>query len=144
MKICNRRGKSKPKTAYFADRANKSTGTYSICKECKKNAVNDWRKNNRLQYNASMRAYNKKHYYRLRLQRYDLTVEQHTALLAEQKGKCAICRKLPNGKRPLAVDHNHKTGKVRGLLCYGCNRALHVLDAPGLLKAAEAYLKKHS
>lgn len=74
--------------------------------------------------------------------RYDLTPEEHAKMMHDQKGVCAICEKLPNGKRPLVVDHNHTTGKVRGLLCYGCNRALHILEAADLLQKALAYLKK--
>lgn len=109
----------------------------------KKITSDKWRENNRERYNASMREYRKKHYQKLRLQRYDLTPEQHAQMLLEQKGVCAICSKLPKGKRPLVVDHNHDTGKVRGLLCYGCNRALHVLENIILLEAATAYLKKY-
>lgn len=109
----------------------------------KKITSDKWRENNRERYNASMREYRKKHYQKLRLIRYGLTPEQHAQMLLDQKGLCAICNSLPKGKRPLVVDHNHKTGKVRGLLCYGCNRALHVLETIELLEAAEAYLKKH-
>jgi Recombination endonuclease VII len=51
---------------------------------------------------------------------YGITEAQYNELLAYQGGCCAICRKPPKGRR-LAVDHDHKTGKVRGLLCYFCN-----------------------
>jgi hypothetical protein len=54
---------------------------------------------------------------------YGLTAEQYDALLERQGGKCAICRARPRSKR-LAVDHNHKTGEVRGLLCSRCNHDL--------------------
>lgn len=54
---------------------------------------------------------------------YDLTPEQYDALLALQGGKCAICRARPKSKR-LAVDHDHATGLVRGLLCSRCNHDL--------------------
>lgn len=102
-----------------------------------------WRLKNRERYNASMRAYNANNYHRLRLQRYKLTPEQHANMLCDQKGVCAICEKPPKGKRPLAVDHRHSDGKVRGLLCYGCNRALHILESIELLAKAMAYLAKH-
>jgi hypothetical protein len=42
----------------------------------------------------------------------------------KQKGKCAICNEEPKTVRGLHIDHCHKTGKVRGLLCHGCNVAL--------------------
>ena len=58
---------------------------------------------------------------------YGLTPEQYDELLKRQGGKCAICRARPKSKR-LAVDHDHATGEVRGLLCAdserGCNHAI--------------------
>jgi len=60
--------------------------------------------------------------------KYDLTVKQWDKLFALQKGLCPICLKpifKPGnklGKRAAAVDHDHKTGRVRGLLDYRCNR----------------------
>lgn len=61
-----------------------------------------------------------------RLAKYGMTVEDYDTLLEAQGGHCAICHKEQNQKsgQPmrLAVDHNHKTGVVRGLLCYYCNR----------------------
>lgn len=67
-------------------------------------------------------------------------------MLEEQHGVCAICGKpetKPNAKY-LAVDHDHKTGEVRGLLCNNCNRALGLLqDNTEVLQNAINYLKKH-
>lgn len=54
---------------------------------------------------------------------YGLTAAEYDALLVLQGGKCAICRRRPKSKR-LAVDHSHKTGEVRGLLCSRCNHDL--------------------
>lgn len=54
---------------------------------------------------------------------YGLTAAQYDALLKRQGGRCAICRAKPKSKR-LAVDHDHKTGAVRGLLCSRCNHDL--------------------
>lgn len=52
-----------------------------------------------------------------------VTLEQYDTLLAAQGGGCAICGNPPKTRR-LATDHDHATGKVRGLLCHRCNRAL--------------------
>jgi hypothetical protein len=52
-----------------------------------------------------------------------ITDDDYEALLAAQGGGCAICGNPPKTRR-LHVDHDHKTGKVRGLLCHRCNRAL--------------------
>lgn len=54
---------------------------------------------------------------------YGITGDDYEALLRRQGGKCAICRARPKSKR-LAVDHNHTTGAVRGLLCSRCNHDL--------------------
>lgn len=54
---------------------------------------------------------------------YDLSADEYEALLKLQGGKCAICRARPVSKR-LAVDHSHKSGEVRGLLCSRCNHDL--------------------
>jgi hypothetical protein len=47
----------------------------------------------------------------------------YEAQLARQDGHCAICPNTPKSRR-LHIDHDHQTGKVRGLLCYPCNRLL--------------------
>jgi hypothetical protein len=52
-----------------------------------------------------------------------LSLAEYDALLAAQGGGCAICGNPPKTRR-LDVDHDHKSGKVRGLLCHRCNRAL--------------------
>jgi len=110
----------------------------------KKITSDKWRENNRERYNASMREYRKKNYQKLRLQRYDLTPEQHAKILLDQKGVCAVCSKLPQGKRPLVVDHDHVTDEVRGLLCYKCNRDMVVVDDKEHLAKLVLYRdKKH-
>ena len=76
------------------------------------------------------------------LRRYGITPDDYDRMLAAQNGRCAICRRLP-GKRALCVDHIHKTGVVRGLLCDRCNRAIGNLnDNHQTLKSAEIYLSQ--
>ena len=58
-----------------------------------------------------------------RLYRYKLTDTDYTALIERQNNLCAICEG-PWTKRGPCIDHDHKTGKVRGLLCDDCNKAL--------------------
>lgn len=65
---------------------------------------------------------------------YGVTVLWYEEMLAKQDGRCAICKKAHRTGRRLAVDHCHKTGKVRWLLCVGCNA--HV-------GRFESYLDKH-
>jgi hypothetical protein len=61
--------------------------------------------------------------------KYGITLEQYEQMLIEQDSKCAVCGKTEqeNTKR-LAVDHCHKTGRVRKLLCHHCNCALGMVD----------------
>jgi len=56
--------------------------------------------------------------------RYGLTLAQYNDMLASQGGVCAICRRQCESGRNLAVDHDHRTGEVRGLLCRLCNQAI--------------------
>lgn len=66
----------------------------------------------------------------------------YDAELGRQGGGCAICAKPP-ARRRLNVDHDHRTGKFRGLLCDGCNAVLgKVDDSVDLLNAAISYLEK--
>lgn len=59
------------------------------------------------------------------LRRYGITLEQYESLYEKQQGRCAICKRLEaDFSRRLAVDHNHKTGEIRGLLCNHCNHWL--------------------
>lgn len=75
---------------------------------------------------------------------YGITLDDYNRLAEEQGGKCIICGRVPEGKHNqgrLHVDHDHKTGKVRGLLCSHCNRGLGFLgDSPDILRRAAAYL----
>lgn len=74
-----------------------------------------------------------------------MTLEQYNAMLIEQKGVCAICGKSEevSPKGVLSIDHDHTTGKVRGLLCDTCNRGGlgHFYDNVSLLRNAIKYLK---
>lgn len=80
---------------------------------------------------------------------YGLSLEQFEALLAAQGGRCAICRTdTPPGegrKGVWNVDHCHKTGAVRGILCAWCNSGLgYMRDDPEALRNAIAYLELHN
>ena len=73
-----------------------------------------------------------------------MTVEQYDAMLIGQNYVCAICNKSEKSstKGVLFIDHDHKTGKVRGLLCDTCNRGLgYFYDDKSLLRNAVEYLK---
>ncbi len=74
---------------------------------------------------------------------YDLTPKEKKVLYASQYGKCAICER-DYSESELVVDHCHKTGKVRGLLCNPCNLAIGFLqDRPTMLYKAARYIINH-
>lgn len=73
---------------------------------------------------------------------YNLTPDQHRAMMEAQDGRCAICRKPESDGRELSVDHCHKTGRPRGLLCWQCNTAIGKFgDTSDGVRAALAYLE---
>lgn len=73
---------------------------------------------------------------------FDLTPEDYDEMIVEQSGLCAICERQMIG-RDECVDHDHATGRVRGLLCQGCNQGLGRFgDDPRHLRAAVLYLTR--
>lgn len=76
------------------------------------------------------------------LAQHHLTLSAHQAIYKAQDGACAICA-TPREPLGLVIDHNHKTGKVRGLLCGACNTGIGLLkDSPDVLDAAIEYLEQ--
>jgi hypothetical protein len=74
--------------------------------------------------------------------RYGLLAGEYLLIKAAQGGVCAICQRAKGTTKNLAVDHNHKTGEVRGLLCDRCNQTLgHFRDDTRCLHRAIAYLE---
>lgn len=78
-----------------------------------------------------------------RRRNFGITDDQYDALLVSQGGACAICRTVPKKQR-LHVDHNHRTGVIRGLLCLWCNHKLlgGARERVDVLRSAIAYLSE--
>lgn len=74
--------------------------------------------------------------------KYGVSEEEYMEMHQKQNGCCAICLKPEKTGRMLAVDHNHKTGKVRGLLCKLHNMALGHFENENLLERAILYLNE--
>lgn len=77
---------------------------------------------------------------------YDLELEDYEKMVLEQNGKCYLCNQEPSDVfNRLVVDHCHKTGKIRKLLCRGCNVFLSkVENCPEYLKKVNVYLNGDS
>jgi dCMP deaminase len=86
------------------------------------------------------------------IETYGITLKKYQEMFEIQNGACAICKQpeskmTEGGNRPvfLSVDHDHETGKVRGLLCNSCNVGLgHLSESRTTMRAATTYLIKHS
>lgn len=96
--------------------------------------VKKWRDANVERVKTKLREFNLK-------KKYGLTVEEYDQMLADQDGHCAICPVEPTPTKRLAVDHCHKTGKVRSLLCHTCNNHLGIYERR--CSDFETYLERH-
>lgn len=150
-KICSRCKIDKPYSAYFKDNR-RAIGIRCRCKECCALETQEWREKNRSDYNSYVsmwRGENPERQHATEIKRrYGLSIERYNEMLAEQKLQCAICggQHDPSKKRGrLYVDHDHKTGEVRALLCKKCNSAIGYFEEnPDAMLKAIDYLKNHN
>ena len=77
--------------------------------------------------------------------KYGITEEDYNRMFEAQRGRCAICGKHQQDmKRRLSVDHDHETGKVRALLCLGCNALVGRIEtSPEVVEECYAYVERH-
>lgn len=167
MKHCTRCQNDKPISDYYKDK-NKKDGLQQWCKSCVSETQKLVRKENPAKTRAwAKRHYYKDHekskkrkilsttkwiknnpekfeLFRLnaKLKRYGISRDQYESLLIIYNFACGICGRHQDGlSKDLCIDHCHKTGKVRGLLCYNCNLAVgHLKDDPDLALSAAKYL----
>ena len=126
-------------------------GRYSDCKKC----AYDKQKENLAKRLANDPLYSRKRQKEWRgrgrnsfkhnlKQAYGITLDQYDSMLLGQNGKCLVCDGELSGQHRIAVDHDHETGKVRGLLHFRCNQGLgFFMDSPRLLRKAAEYLEKY-
>lgn len=115
----------------------------------------EWKAKNREAIKAYNKPYQDKYRMRTEVQQatrvrhlkkyYKMTPTEFNALWELQDGKCAICeskmKPMGRAKDAVAIDHNHQTNQVRGLLCRGCNHGIGCLkDSPEVLRNAAKYL----
>lgn len=131
-----------PEEAYSPSRRNRKG---MPCKSCSRAREKTWRENNKPAYRKRMLAWNEKNKERVAAQNkaahmkrnYGLTEESYSAMLFSQNFSCAVCS---GATKKFGIDHDHITGKVRGLLCHKCNVALGWIEQPDLLAACVRYL----
>jgi hypothetical protein len=134
-KVCNQCQKEKELND-FVKRSNRASGRQPYCKDCHNKSV-------RNKYcSKKMKDYDL-------FRSYGITLKEYNLLFKNQEGCCAICEKHlselnDKHKKSLCVDHNHKTGFIRGLLCDKCNRGIGLLcDSEKILLNALKYLAKN-
>ena len=142
-----------------------STERYTVSSDCRQCTIKKTTKRNKedpkyREYQQQYREKNtltQKEYHKLWYQennekvyeynlkkKYGIIYAEYEKMLTEQKGLCAICGKAEAENKRLAVDHCHRTGKIRSLLCGKCNKAIGLLDDdPELMKQAIEYMRKH-
>lgn len=135
-KTCSQCRRRKAASKFPRDKNTKS-GLSSWCTECHRKNSTRFRKEHPDKKHDSNRR-------NILKREYGITPEDYDRMFKRQGGVCAICGTPPKkGGRRLNVDHDHKTKKVRGLLCFLCNRGLGIFrDKPDRLEKAAAYLRK--
>ena len=148
--VCSLCKEHKPRSGFYA-LAKRESGIDWYCRDCRKRVSREHRRNHveaaRARYadwysnnKQHKSTYSKKH----NLSRYGISTDDYQLVCKKQKNKCAICKREPNKNKALGVDHCHKTGVIRGLLCDSCNLSLGGFkDSVEILKSAIAYLEKH-
>ena len=154
-KICSR-CKTELDVTLFYKANSKKDGLKSQCKECTNLSSKESSAKRRalgIKRNCTWRKRNPDKYLNNRLKlRFNITLEQYNQILKDQDNKCAICKNPETIKsnytgkiKNLAVDHDHKTGKIRGLLCYNCNGSLGKFKEDfQILENALNYLKSNT
>lgn len=138
MKKCRDCKKSK-KVSDFYSHPSCSQGVRSECKSCEK-------KRRLVRYRHAKKHNPEKRRSVVLKNKYGITFDEYVRMLGAQGGGCGICGTLTPGasKKHFSVDHDHKTGKIRGILCHGCNAGLGMFREDELsLASAINYLEKH-
>lgn len=152
LKKCPSCKEEKPLSDYYA--APKSTSKWKVsteCKVCTRKRTKAYQEKNSEKVKASRQARRstdagrRKERERSFQRWYGISVEQVEAMITLQGGVCAICPRPISLGKYTHVDHNHSTGKVRGVLCIGCNHLLgKASDDVSILRSAIDYLEKHN
>lgn len=163
MKVCRECGEEKPRSEFFRCRTGPKAGEPSqqaYCRECfnarrraafsrlsdgekalHRQKAKDWYSRNRVRVAGKQKEWaagNPEKVFANRLRKYGISVVEYDEMMLRQGGMCAICDK----EGGLTVDHCHDTGRVRGLLCHGCNMLIgHAREDSAVLERSAAYVQ---
>ena len=144
-KRCTKCGIVKP-VIEFGKEKRYSSGYRSWCKQCICTYNHGWNKRNPQSRVAATQKWKRNNPHKpisARLKKaYGITLEEYEGLLAQQGNRCAICSAdKPGGIGRFHVDHDHVTGRVRGMLCNNCNTAIGLMrENTTILRSAIEYL----
>jgi len=145
-KKCSKCGEVKPLDQFYK-RKEGILGVRSDCKKCGALRGKEWQRKNPQQDKKQRKDWRDKNLDKIKnnaLQwNYGISIEEYNNLLKIQENKCIICKRHKDDlTKSLCVDHDHATGRVRGLLCDDCNNALgRFKDSIENLKQAINYLQ---
>jgi len=147
MKRCIRCKLEKEYLAFPKSRSRKD-GHYPYCRKCNSERYAIASAANPGKYAAQSKQYRKEHpeaMLKADLKRhFGITVEEYKQMIVKQNGLCAICNQPEKNGNRISLDHDHKTGKNRELLCNNCNMGIGRLkESEEILLSAISYLKKH-
>jgi len=163
-KVCAKCLQSKPKSA-FGPRKRAADGLSWTCRDCNSSYNREIYRKNSKEMNARTVERRRKNPTKSRaagarfaarnpqkikmwrryhlIKKYGITEEDYQRMFDEQNGGCAICGGTKGKNGRLHIDHNHATGKVRGLLCSPCNVAIGMLrENPALFQKAQDYIAR--
>lgn len=142
------------KRYYKCTRGGRGWKRRNRCKECCRNEKIEWRENNREEWRKRKKRYYNDNKQRARMWGFEsrlkrLGIKTHYQIVKDyiksHNGLCEICGQPPVVNENLSIDHCHKTGEFRGLLCSNCNNALgHLKDNPDLFIKAVKYINRHN
>jgi len=125
MKTCKECNETRP-YSFFNKGENYKDGYHTICREC------------------HYKKYGREWHFK---KTYGIDIEDFNIMRRQQDYKCACCGTHENEvtRKRLFIDHNHKTGEVRALLCHSCNVSLGLLkEDPERIASLLSYLKEHN
>jgi hypothetical protein len=141
--VCCKKQKQESEFNYFHGRRNKQ------CKDCRQYHNNHYAQNMdgkkekaKIFYQENKKIFRERAFKRNLKSKYSLSAEDYIKMIEQQQNKCLICENEFSKKtfNHPCVDHNHETGKIRGILCRKCNLSISYIENPDFLQKALQYL----
>ncbi len=131
--VCNKCGEGKPLEDFPFNNGYRR----KRCRGCRVKAQREWRKKNPIKVKEAQRRH--------KLKKYGITDVEYQKIIKTQNNRCEVCGNEEKERPKMPIDHNHATGKFRGVICSRCNRVLGAVDDEAtLLRKLAEYLERHN